>query len=212
MKTYFKLIKITQIALMDLSMGILLILPIIISFTPEKISEASMNNLYLISHISLFFVMIIRPLADIIKGTKLIRPLVILRKGGGVLSASIIVSLILAKIIVSPTGYFSSIGTIKYWSLNDLALLAHLGDISAVILLITSNSLSKRIFKSGWKKIQKLSYLYFYTSSLYVFLLYGDEKIVWAISIVTVLTFVAFIMNKRKRLVISKSETKLKIA
>jgi len=210
MKAYFKLIQITQILLMDLSIAILLILPIIFSFNPEILPSSTVDNLYLISHISLFFVMIVRPLADIFRKVKWIRPLVILRKGTGVLSASIIVVFILTKIIIAPVEYLSAFGTVEYWSLQNFSLFAHLGDITAIILLITSNNLSKRILKSWWKKIQQLSYLYFYSSSLYVFLAYGDEKMAWAISIVTTLTFLAYVINRREKLM--GAEIKLQTA
>ena len=199
MKNYFKLIQWTQVILMDASVVILIALPILLSFLPDKIPSSSIDSLYLVSHISLFFVMIVRPLADIVTGTKWIRPLVILRKGAGVLSAAIIVSFILSKIIVSPAEYFAAFGTIEYWSMQNFALLARLGDISAIILLVTSNNLSKRVLKSWWKKIQRLSYVYFYASSFYVFLSYGDVKMAWAVSIVTTLTVVAHLMNKRKK-------------
>ena len=200
MKKYFKLIQITQETLIDLSIVILLALPILLSFVPEKLPIGLIDSLYLVSHISLFFVMAIRPLADIAKNPKWIRPLVILRKGAGILSASVIVSFILSKIIISPIDYILSFGTIEYWSMQNFALLAHLGDITAIILLVTSNNLSKRILKTWWKKIQRLSYVYFYASSFYVLLSYGDIKMYWAILIVTTLTLLAYVKNKRKRL------------
>lgn len=199
MKKYLKLIQITQIFLIDISVLILIILPINLSFSPDFFSEKFITNLYFISHLSLFFVMTVRPLADIFKKTKLIRPLVILRKGTGVLSASVIVSFILSKIIISPIGYFSGFLTLQYWSLENFVLLAHIGDITAIILLITSNNFSKRILGSTWKKVQRLSYMYFYSSSLYVFLLYGDLKMAYAISIVTILTLLAFLINKKDK-------------
>jgi len=204
MKTYIQTIQILQKLLISLSIFILLTIPILISFLPELFSNGNYDYLYLASHISLFLVMLVRPLADIVDRLKqdgsrnLIRPLVILRKGLGIFSASIIVSFMLSKIIINPYEFFSSFLTYKYWSLINYALLAHLADISAIALLVTSNNLSKKILGGWWKKIQKLAYVYFYASSLYVFLSYGDIKMAYFISTITTTTFLAFIINSKK--------------
>lgn len=198
MKQYLKTIQLIQAILIDISIVLLLVLPVVLSFFSDSISPDLNSNLYLISHISLFFVMIIRPLADIIKRTTVLRPLIMLRKGAGILSASIIVSFILSKIIISPLAYFSAFGSAEYWSLSNFSLLAHLGDISAIILLVTSNNLSKKILSTAWKKVQKLSYLYFYSSSIYVYLMYQDKLMIPMILVVTVLTLIAYIINQKR--------------
>lgn len=198
MKTYFNTIKYLQETLLGFSILILMALPVLTVFRPDLISNSVSLKLYAISHFFLFFVMIIRPLADIFTKTKWIRPLVILRKGTGVLSASIVVSFILAKLMVDPAAYFSSILTLKYWSMVNYAVLAHVADISAILLLITSNNLSKTILGDWWKKIQNLSYVYFYGSVLYVFISYGNIDLLFALIIVTALTFIAFLKNRKK--------------
>lgn len=181
----------------------MIILPLVLVFNPSTISGDMTLQLYSIAHIFLFFVMMIRPLADIFTKTKWIRPLVILRKGAGVLSASIIVSFIISKLMMDPSGYLATMGTLKYWSFNNYAILAHLADISAVILIITSNNLSKSILGTLWKKIQKLSYVYFYASVLYVYLSYGNIDLLYMLIIVTLVTFVASERNKRRLLEIN---------
>ena len=198
MKTYIRTIQVIQKLALGISIAIMMILPLIIVFYPDMLSEQTTLRLYDISHIAVFLVMIVRPLADIFTRSTKIRPLVILRKGVGVLSASIVVSFILAKIIMDPAGYFQSIGTMQYWSFENLAILAHLGDISAILLIVTSNNLSKRILGAGWKIIQKLSYVYFYASSLYVFLVFNDNTVLLSMLIVTMLTCVAYIKNKER--------------
>ena len=199
MKTYLETIKIVQKLLLGISILIMLILPLIIVFKPDTLSDVTTLRLYDISHITVVFVMIIRPLADILRGITIIRPLVILRKGVGVLSASIVISFILAKIIMTGSTYFSSWFTVKYWSLENYALLAHLADLSAILLIITSNNLSKRLLGDFWKKIQKLAYIYFYASSLYVFLVSGNKIVMFSIVIVTIFTAIAFYKNQEKR-------------
>ncbi len=200
MKIYLKIIKYTQEILLGISILILMILPSLLVFQIDQINDTFIQKLYTFSHISLFFVMMIRPLADIFLQTKWLRPLVILRKGVGVFSASIIVSFILSKIMISPAEYFSSIFTLPYWSLDNWALLAHLADISAILLLITSNNLSKKLLGSWWKKIQKLSYVYFYGSALYVYLSYKDTHLLYAMILVTIATVWAYLKNRKRRL------------
>ncbi|MEN9647324.1 MAG: hypothetical protein RLY57_128 [Candidatus Parcubacteria bacterium] len=199
MRYYLHFIQKAQKFLLAVSIGIMLVLPLIIVFRPELLSETTVLRLYDISHITLFFVMIIRPLADIFINNRYIRPLVILRKGMGVLSASVVVSFILAKIIMGPWIYFGSIFTASYWSLQNYVLFAHLADLSAILLIITSNNFSKRVLGSGWKSIQKLSYVYFYASSLYVFVTYDNGIMLISMLIVTLLTMAAFLMNEKRR-------------
>ncbi len=200
MKLYLKTIKYTQEILLGISILILMVLPSFLVFQMDQINDAFIQKLYAFSHISLFFVMMIRPLADIFLQTKWLRPLVILRKGVGVFSASIIVSFILEKVIISPSEFFSSILTLLYWSMNNWAVFAHLADMSAILLLITSNNLSKKILGSWWKKIQKLSYVYFYGSALYVYLSYKDTHLLYAMILVTVVTAWAYLKNRKRRL------------
>ena len=204
MKAYLKSIKYSQNLLLVLSIITMMVLPLAIAFTPQIISDTFSQNLYTFSHIFLFFVMMIRPLADIFTKTKWIRPMVILRKGAGVASASIVVSFILAKLIIDPVGYFTSVASLSYWSMENFSFLAHIADFSAIILLITSNNLSKKLLGSAWKKVQKLSYAYFYGSASYVFLTYGNVDLLVAMILVMIVTIIAFVKNQRRRQLIQK--------
>ena len=199
MSSYIKAIGITQKILLAVGILILMILPLASLFTPEAVGKNSMT-LYAIVHLTVFFVMIIRPLADIFPEVPYVRPLVILRKGFGVVSASIVVSFILAKVAVDPLGYFASWFTLPYWSLAKNALFAHLADISAILLLVTSNVFSKRIMGAWWKRIQKLAYIYFYASGFYVFLSFGETLVFFYMVVVTILVVIAFFMNRKRAL------------
>lgn len=199
MKIYLKTIKFLQQFFLGISILIMLVLPLILALYPDGLSEETILKLYDISHVSVFFVMLVRPLADIFMNAKWIRPLVILRKGVGVLAASVVVSVIFSKLIIDPVGYLSAFGTTSYWSLHHYALLAHLADISAILLIVTSNNLSKRLLGSWWKRIQRLSYVFFYASSLYVFLTFGKVSLLYAMAIITFVTVLAFIMNKHRK-------------
>ena len=195
MKTYFAFIHNTQEFLLAISLILLATLPATLVLRPEWFSDVTYFWLYAVAHFTLFLVMLVRPLADIFRAVTWIRPLVILRKGFGVLSASIIVSFLLAKIIADASGYFASIATSGYWSLENLALFAHVADISAVILLVTSNTLSKQLLGKNWKRIQKLSYVYFYASAFYVFFILGEALVMIYVVIVTIFTVLAWLRN-----------------
>lgn len=197
MSSYIKAIGSTQKILLAIGILTLLILPLAILFTPEAVERNSMA-LYAVVHATVFFVMIIRPLADMFPEVPYVRPLVILRKGFGVVSASIVVSFILAKVAIDPVQYFASWFTLPYWSLEGNILLAHLADLSAILLLVTSNTFSKRVMGAWWKRVQKLAYVYFYASGLYVFLTFGETLVFFYMVVVTILVTVAFFMNRRR--------------
>lgn len=199
MRTYLTIIKYAQTFFLGISIMIMLVLPLVLVFYRDDVSEATILKLYDISHISVFFVMLIRPLADIFFTKKWIRPLVILRKGVGVLAASVVVSVIFSKLIIDAHGYLSAFGTWDYWSLTNYALIAHLADISAIALIVTSNNLSKRILGAMWKKIQRLSYVFFYASSLYVYLTFGHVSLLFSMAIITFVTILAYSKNRQRR-------------
>jgi DMSO/TMAO reductase YedYZ heme-binding membrane subunit len=142
--------------------------------------------------------MVIRPLADLYTNVRFIRPLVILRKGVGVFSASIIVSFLLVKLITDPGVWLQAILSSQYWSLHNFAFFAHVADFSAVLLLITSNNLSKKLLGLNWKRLQRLSYVYFYGSGLYVVFVLHDYLVLAFMTIVTVLTTLAWKRNHNR--------------
>jgi DMSO/TMAO reductase YedYZ heme-binding membrane subunit len=200
MKRYFKIISYLQTTLLAIGIGLLMVLPPLIIFYPDSISRDITNLLYTISHTVLFFVMIIRPLADIFSQQRYIRPLVQLRKGAGVLAASIVTAFLLAKISMDPGYFFTSLLTSTYWSMYKLALLAHLADWTGILLLITSNNFSKHLLGMWWKRIQRLSYIFFYASGVYVVILFNDTLVLVYLIIVTVLTVIAWYKNRLRRI------------
>ena len=197
MKTYLTIIKYLQSITLSLGVILLIILPSILTLAPDLI-ETSL--LFATAHTSLFLVMAIRPLADLLPQFRFIRPLVILRKGVGVLSASIIVSFIISKLIMDASGYLENFFNLSYWSFTSLTYFAHSADVAAVILLITSNNLSKKILGANWKRVQKLAYVYFYASGIYVFGMFGDTLVLSYMVAVTVLTTLAYLSNRQRNL------------
>lgn len=170
-------------------------LPMLLAFSPELFTGNTYTALYTLSLAAATFVMVIRPLADIFEW-KWIRSLVILRKGFGILSASIIVGFLLSKIIIHGGGYITGIFSLEYWSFAQYKFFAHIGDVTGVVLLMTSNNLSKQILGVWWKRIQKLAYVYFYAGALYEVLALQSFFAVVAISVVTALVLLAAIKNR----------------
>lgn len=189
--------KIIQNILLGISLAILTVLPLWSAFGDDNIKIQ--GTLYLISFISVTLVMLVRPLANIFIKQKQLRKLVFLRKGFGVLSASIIVGFVIGDIITPESHYISSMFTQEYWSIKNYMLFAHIGDITGFILLITSNNLSVMLFKKNWKRIQKLAYVYFYTGGIYEIYATKSTFAIISMIVVTIMIFVAFILNMRRR-------------
>ncbi|XLQ20422.1 MAG: hypothetical protein ACKUBY_01415 [Candidatus Moraniibacteriota bacterium] len=191
-----KILRIIQNIIIGISLFVLSILPLLVAFGDDYIKLES--TLYKVSFISVFLVMLIRPLADIFRSQKWLRKLVYLRKGFGILSASIIVGFVIGHIISPESQYIASMFTKEYWSLDSYMLFAHIGDITALILLITSNNLSMMLLKQNWKRIQKLAYVYFYTGGIYEALALESEFAIVAMIIITLVTIIAFVINIKK--------------
>ncbi len=194
-KVFFTAIAYLQTCLLAISVLILIGIPSIRVFWDFLLTNSVITLLFTISLASVFFVMAIRPLADIFSRIPFLRPLVILRKGFGVLSASLIVSLMLAKIVTDGSGYLYGFLTDDFWRIESYAFLAHLGDVTGVILLITSNTFSKKLLGKNWKRIQKLAYVYFYAGAVYELLAFGSSLAAVALVTVTTLVLIAWYRN-----------------
>jgi len=195
-KAYFECIRILQDSLVFIGVGTLIVLPVWLAYFPDLVSGPLYSFLFALSLFAVFLVMSIRPLADLFPRVAWVRPLVILRKGFGVFSASIIVAIMFSRILVDAPAYLASFVSAAHWSLTGGAILAPLGDISAFILLVTSNKFSKRVLGANWKRVQKLAYLYFYAGALYEYLVLGQTFALAAAVIVTMLVLAAFAKNR----------------
>lgn len=194
-KSFFAFIAFLQETMLAAGIGILLLLPIVLAYFSAPLPDWSYTFMYGISLFAVFLVMVIRPLADLLPKVSWIRPLVILRKGFGVFSASIIVAIMLSKFMIHGLAYIYTFFSPDHWAISGGAILAPLGDLSALILLITSNKFSKRVLGKNWKRIQKLAYVYFYAGALYEYLLLGQTLALVAILIITALVLAAFLKN-----------------
>lgn len=192
-----KILRIFQNIIIGLSLFILAYLPLFSGF--GDIDSAIVNVLYRISFFAVFFVMMVRPLADIFSSQQWLRKMVFLRKGFGILSASIIVGFMIGDIIAPQSQYLVSIFTTEFWSFENYIFFAHLGDITGLILLLTSNNLSMILLKKNWKRIQKLAYVYFYAGGTYEFLVSDSMFALIAMIAVAIVVVIAFFINRKKR-------------
>lgn len=105
--------------------------------------------------------MVIRPLADIFAKKRYLRQLTMLRRAFGILSSMIIVTLLLDKWITNPASFIAFFQPSNWgWG---YPLIARLSELTAIILLLTSNNISQKKLGKNWKRIQRSSYIYFIT-------------------------------------------------
>ena len=147
--------------------------------------------------VSLIILMLIRPINDIFPNLEFYRYMT-LRKNLGILSAMIVVSF--GVIHYVELGSFSEIintyFSLGYWSFSGNLFFAHLGELTGFILLITSNTFSVRLLKRNWKKVQRLSYVYFFCGSWYVFSSFGKTYALIGIIVVFEMTLFAYFKKR----------------
>jgi ferredoxin-NADP reductase/DMSO/TMAO reductase YedYZ heme-binding membrane subunit len=115
--------------------------------------------LFALSWYCVVFVMLIRPISDLIPKIWLLRKLLILRKSVGIFWSSIIVTIFAFK-------YLASVENIYYYfeisNWNSLyPILSRLSELTWILLLITSNNFSQVKLGQYWKPIQRTAYIYF---------------------------------------------------
>lgn len=199
MAKYFKFIGFIQEFMLAVSIAIMCFLPALLLLWPQFLGPLFFTHIYTVSLGSVFFVMIIRPLADLLPKVSWVRPLVILRKGFGVFSASIIVSFMIAKSIeLGFQNYLLQYFDSNYWSFEGFKFFAHLGDVVAIPLLVTSNNLSKQILGKNWKRLQQLAYVYFYSGAIYEALVFQSTLAIVAIVTVSILVLASYFYKLKK--------------
>ncbi len=185
-----RLINVIQKMFIASGIGFLFLFPLSSFFV--NISTETRAFFYSVSFVSVFVLMLLRPLADIYSEFPWLKRFVLLRKGLGILSASIIIGFALENSITPGSSYFSNLFSWNFFSLHQYAVISHLGDISGLILLLTSNVLSQRILKRNWKRVQKLSYVYFYSGAVYEGFFLSHSFALYALLVVTNITVLAW--------------------
>ncbi len=145
---------------------------------------------------TVILLMLIRPLRDLFPKASFFSRLIALRKELGIFSASVVASSAAIHYLDPTFSFVSTYFSLDYWSFVDNKFWAHIAELTGVILLITSNSFSQSLLGRHWKRIQRLSYVYFFAGAFYVWASFG--KTVGMIGIVAVfaLTLLAFLKNK----------------
>lgn len=108
---------------------------------------------------SVIFVMAIRPLSNLFPKLWILKKLVSLRKAFWILSSSIIVVNLVWPMILDYWKFTSYFSSIKWWIYYPI--ISRISEITAIILLVTSNNFSQKNLGIWWKRIQRSSYLYF---------------------------------------------------
>ena len=141
---------------------------------------------------AVLFVMYIRPLFQLFPKIGILKTLATQRKSFWIISAMVIVVMLIQKIFIngSITDYFASANWNSFYP-----ILSRVSEITAVILLITSNNFSQRKLGIWWKRIQRSSYLYFLAWWI-VAAKWVPEFYYWTMWIWWALFIAAFIKNK----------------
>lgn len=195
MKNYFKAVNIFNDFLSLLSVLTLMVVPILYAYYDQSAPVYLRDLLYDLSLIFVFLVMIIRPLANLFPRSAILRPLILLRKGLGTLSAAIIIAFVLVKVLTSGASYLLNYTSSDFWHFHNYSFYGHLGDVTALILLVTSNDFSKRVMGNWWKRIQKLAYVYFYSGAYFVYSAFAKDWALYILIVATILIVAAFIKN-----------------
>lgn len=104
------------------------------------------NELWSVSWISVVTLMCIRPLADIFPKILFFRSVLPLRKGLGILSASVVVtSLAFMLATASSKKIVSTYFSAKGWGFASRSAFARISEITGVLLFVTSNTFSQKL-------------------------------------------------------------------
>ncbi|RME31408.1 hypothetical protein D6789_02785 [Candidatus Woesearchaeota archaeon] len=178
---FFTMMKLTKYFI---NFATVLVIPLALFFPESK------PLLWNLSLYAVFILMCIRPLHDLFPRLRLIR-LISLRKNLGIFSATIVVVFGVQHYIgLGLAAFLTEYFSLAAW--HDL-FFGRIGELTGAILLLTSNKLSIRLLKRNWKRVQRLSYVYFFSGAWYVFSSFHKLFGLVSIVIVAQLTLFAFI-------------------
>lgn len=148
--------------------------------------------------ITLLIIVLSRPLADLLQ-IKLIRKIQLNRKWLGLICglAVILHVLVYAYTFNRPLTFLFSP---SYWNFAKFTGWGGLAFVTMIPLLLTSNNFAIRLLKKNWKRIQRLTYLFFIASGIHIYLVGGK----WLFTLVPMgiwlLVWVwAYFLNLHKR-------------
>lgn len=150
---------------------------------------------------SVVFIMIIRPLADIFPNILLFRKMVVLRKWLWVLSWMIIIWQMINSYHITNLNFWTTLyeyikSYFNIWKWSWISIIPRITEITALLLVLTSNTFSQKILWISWKRVQKLAYVYFLTSWYYLYS-FGKIEALYSIVVVLFLYFTAEIIKRK---------------
>ena len=146
---------------------------------------------------SVVIVMISRPLFTLFPKVWLFRKLIFYRKSLWILSSSIVVTVLFWNFLSDSNIFINYFSTIK-WGLYH-PLIARLSEITWIILLLTSNIYSQKKLWLWWKKLHRLSYVYFISGWLIAWI-YSPFKVYPVLLLVIFIWIIAqYKIIKRKK-------------
>lgn len=178
---YFQLIR-------KILLFIALASPWIIFLNPNLHKELAAIGWFILT-----FVMLIRPLAQVFPEFKILFTLMCLRKELGIFAALAFIAHYIGYVTLIHSSFFEFIQNSKNWTLNTTIGWGILGMTFSIAPLLTSNNFSLRFLKKYWKKIQRLSYLLFFTGAIHIVLLNEGYGIIGV-----VIVFIFWMMAKLK--------------
>jgi len=195
---YFRIVKTTALFLAFLPLPIFFLFKI----SPRECGELGWNIL--------IGIMLIRPLADVFPGIKLLHSLVLFRKEFGIASAWLMILHAYGNFAAGGKNIFVEILKPEYWKLSHPLMWGILGLIVVTVLLLTSNSFSMRVLRQNWKRIQKSAYLLFFLSAIHIALISEDGivKVILPVLLVMILWTVASLKIKVPIFTKPESQTK----
>lgn len=161
------------------------IVPFSILLMPREHGEFAEIGWY-----SLLAVMIIRPLADVLPGLKILGTLTGLRREVGVFAGMMLLAHFVGWMIVREVSLFDIFTSSRYWQFDGFFLWGLLGILFGVLVLTTSNTFSMRLLKCNWKRVQQLSYLMLLFGGIHVALV-GEPSALIGVGAVFVLWVLA---------------------
>jgi len=156
----------------------------------------SKYSLWDLSWYSVLILMSIRPLWDLFPKIEFFWKILPLRKELWIISAMVICTVLLEKFLWNPGIFFQNYFSMQKFFHWIKSFLSRMSEITWIILLLTSNNLSQKILKWFWKPIQRLSYLYFFSWWIYIFMIWKTHAIYWMI-FVWIITILAFLKNRK---------------
>ncbi len=118
----------------------------------------------------MIFILLIRPLSQILPEFKILRTITSARRELGILCASLILGHTVGYYVKTKQFPHDLIFSPDFWQLDNFLVWGVLGSILSILLLITSNNIAVKILKGYWKKIQLSAYLLLLLSAIHIFL------------------------------------------